>query len=413
MSLIDEKGERYVRMAHLACVGSHAINGVAELHSELLKKDVLRDFYEFMPEKFTNVTNGVTPRRFMVVSNPKLSRLISSRIGEGWIKNLKELSAIEPFADDPSFQKEWQRIKKENKQDLVSLIQERTGIFVDADSLFDMQVKRLHEYKRQHLNVLHIITLYNQIKRDPKMKVVPRTFIFGGKAAPGYFMAKLIIKLINEVGKIVNNDPHVAGRLKVVFFPNFNVKNAKSIYPAADLSEQISTAGKEASGTGNMKFSLNGALTIGTLDGANIEIREEVGSDNFFLFGLTAEQVFELKARGYSPKEYYDSDSELREAVGQIASGFFSDGDKNLFKPLVDRLLDSDPYCLFADYHSYVEAQEQVSFAYKDQTKWTRMSILNVARMGKFSSDRSIKEYCDKIWKTHPLPVEIGKYAIE
>lgn len=412
MSLIDEKGERYVRMAHLASVGSHAINGVAELHSELLKRDVMRDFHEYMPEKFTNVTNGVTPRRFMVVSNPKLSRLISSRIGEDWIRNLQELRGLESSADDPVFQKEWQRIKWENKQDLALLIRERTGIAVDADSLFDIQVKRLHEYKRQHLNVLHIITLYNRLKHDPKLKVVPRTFVFGGKAAPSYFMAKLIIKLITGVGEVINTDPDVAGRLKVVFFPDYNVKNSKFIYPAADLSEQISTAGKEASGTGNMKFALNGTLTIGTLDGANIEIREEVGADNFFLFGLTAEQVYELKAKGYNPKQVYDSDPELREAVDRISSGSFSQGDKNLFKPLVDSLLYGDPYLLFADYRQYVEAQEQVSFAYEDPAKWTRMSILNVARMGKFSSDRSIKEYCDKIWKTHPLPVELGKYTI-
>lgn len=412
MSLIDETGERYVRMAHLASVGSHAINGVAELHSELLKRDVMRDFHEYMPEKFTNVTNGVTPRRFMVVSNPKLSRLISSRIGEDWIRNLQELRGLESSADDPNFQKEWQRIKWENKQDLALLIRERTGIAVDANSLFDIQVKRLHEYKRQHLNVLHIITLYNRLKHDPKLKVVPRTFVFGGKAAPSYFMAKLIIKLITGVGEVINTDPDVAGRLKVVFFPDYNVKNSKFIYPAADLSEQISTAGKEASGTGNMKFALNGTLTIGTLDGANIEIREEVGADNFFLFGLTAEQVYELKAKGYNPKQVYDSDPELMEAVDRISSGSFSQGDKNLFKPLVDSLLYGDPYLLFADYRPYVEAQEQVSLAYEDPAKWTRMSILNVARMGKFSSDRSIKEYCNKIWKTHPLPVELGKYTI-
>jgi len=412
MSLIDEKGERYVRMAHLASVGSHAINGVAELHSELLKRDVLRDFYECMPEKFTNVTNGVTPRRFLLVSNPKLSRLISSRIGEGWIRNLQELKGLESSAGDPDFQKEWRRIKRENKQDLAVVIQERTGIAVDPDSLFDIQVKRIHEYKRQHLNVLHIITLYNRIKHDPKMHVIPRTFIFGGKAAPGYFMAKRIIKLINSVGEAINHDPDVAGRLKVVFFPDFNVTNARHIYPAADLSEQISTAGKEASGTGNMKFSLNGALTIGTLDGANIEIREEVAPDNFFLFGLTAEQVYELKAKAYNPREYYDSDPELREAVDQISSGIFSRGDRNLFKSVVDSLLYGDPYFLFADYRSYVKSQQQVSLAYKDKAKWTRMSILNVARMGKFSSDRSIKEYCDKIWKTRPVKVKLGKYTI-
>jgi len=348
----------------------------------------------------------------MVVSNPKLSRLIGSRIGEGWIKNLGELRGLESSAEDAAFKKEWQRIKKENKQELAFLIQERTGISVDPDSLFDIQVKRLHEYKRQHLNVLHIITLYNRIKNDPKGTVIPRTFVFGGKAAPGYFMAKLIIKLINGVGEVLNRDPDVAGRLRVVFFPDFNVKNAKYIYPAADLSEQISTAGKEASGTGNMKFSMNGALTIGTLDGANIEIREEVGEDNFFLFGLTADQVYELKAKGYNPKEMYDSDPELREVVDQISSGVFSRGDKALFKPLVDSLLYGDPYLLFADYRSYVESQERVSLAYEDQAKWTRMSILNVARMGKFSSDRSIKEYSDRIWRAHPVMVELGKYTV-
>jgi len=412
MSLIDETGDRYVRMAHLASVGSHTINGVAELHSELLKRDVMRDFYECMPEKFTNVTNGVTPRRFMVVSNPKLTRLINSRIGEGWIRNLTELRGLEASVNDPDFQKAWWQVKKENKQDLAVLIQKRTGIAVDADSLFDIQVKRLHEYKRQHLNVLHIITLYNRLKQDPKAPVVPRTFIFGGKAAPGYFLAKLIIKLINAVGAVINDDPDVAGRLKVVFFPDYNVKNATTIYPAADLSEQISTAGKEASGTGNMKFALNGALTIGTLDGANIEIREEVGADNFFLFGLTADQVYDLKAKGYNPKQHYDSDPELREAVDRIASGFFSGGDRNLFKPLVDSMLYGDPYLLMADYRSYVQSQEQVSLAYEDQTKWTRMSILNAARMGKFSSDRSIKAYCDNIWKARPLKVKLGKYTI-
>ena len=413
LSLIDEKGERCVRMAHLASVGSHSINGVAELHSELLKKDVLRDFHECMPEKFTNVTNGVTPRRFMIVSNPKLSRLISSRIGENWIKNLKELRGLESSVNDPDFLKEWREIKRENKQNLAVIIKKRTGIAVDADSLFDIQVKRLHEYKRQHLNALHIITLYNRLKTNPKASVVPRTFIFGGKAAPGYFMAKLIIRLINGVGEIINNDPDVAGRLKVVFFPDFNVSNARFIYPASDLSEQISTAGKEASGTGNMKFSLNGALTIGTLDGANIEIREEVGADNFFLFGLTAEQVYDVRAKGYNPKQYYDSDPDLREAVDQISSGTFYRGDRNLFRPLVDSLMRGDPYFLLADYRSYVETQKQVSRTYEDHVGWTRMSILNVARMGKFSSDRSITEYCDKIWKAHPVPVELGKYTIE
>ena len=336
LSLIDETGERYIRMAHLACVGCHAINGVAKLHTELLKQDVLRDFYELWPEKFYNITNGVTPRRFLVLSNPRLAQLITRRIGDGWIKNLDELKRLEPFADDPDFRAEWRQVKHQVKCDLAAQIRECVGVIVNPNSMFDIQVKRLHEYKRQHLNVLHIITLFNRIKKDPEIDMTPRTFIFSGKAAPGYFMAKLIIKFINSVAEVVNHDPDVRDRLKVVFFPNFNVKNAQRIYPAADLSEQISTAGKEASGTGNMKFALNGALTIGTLDGANIEIREEVGTDQFFLFGLTAEEVFNLKGKGYNPGEYYHSNSSLKEAIDLIHSGFFSRGDPKLFEPLVE-----------------------------------------------------------------------------
>jgi len=407
MSLIDETGERYVRMANLACVGSFAINGVAELHTELLKKDVLRDFYELFPEKFSNKTNGVTPRRFMVLSNPRLSDLISSRIGDGWIKNLNELRELEAFVQDPDFRTEWRKIKRLNKVDLSEAIRDRTGITVDPDSLFDIQVKRLHEYKRQHLNVLHIVTLYNKIKGNPKIDIVPRTFIFGGKAAPGYFMAKLIIKLINSVADVVNNDPDVRERLKVVFFPNFNVKSGQLIYPAADLSEQISTAGKEASGTGNMKFSMNGALTIGTLDGANVEIREEVGAENFFLFGLKAQEAYDLKSTGYNPWSYYRDNSQLRDAVDLIASGHFSPMEPGLFGPLVDSLLYNDEYLLFADYQQYVDCQERVSQTYRDQDAWVRMSILNTARMGKFSSDRAIRQYCEEIWGVKPTPVSL------
>jgi starch phosphorylase len=321
--------------------------------------------------------------------------------------------AVEPFADDAEFQAKWRRIKRENKQTLASVIQSRTGIDVAADSLFDVHVKRLHEYKRQHLNALHIITLYNRLKREPGMALTPRTFIFGGKAAPGYVMAKLIIRLINGVGEVVNADPDVAGRLKVVFFPDFNVKNGAYIYPAADLSEQISTAGKEASGTGNMKLSLNGALTIGTLDGANVEIREEVGAENFFLFGLTSDGVQHLKAAGYDPRRYHDADAELREALDQLASGLFSRGDASLFRPLVDSLLRDDPYLVLADYRAYVDAQQQVSRAFEDTARWTRMSILNVARMGKFSSDRSIREYCERIWSVEQVPVELKPSRIE
>jgi starch phosphorylase len=406
LSLIDESGEKYVRMAHLATVGSHAVNGVAALHSELVKKTILRDFYEIGPEKFHNVTNGVTPRRWMVLCNPKLAELITSKIGDRWISHRSEnLRELEAYAEDEEFRRRWQEVKRQNKRDLASILRERTGVFVDPESLFDIQVKRLHEYKRQHLNVLHVITLYNRMKKNPTLVVPARSVIFGGKAAPGYFMAKLIIKLINSVAEVVNHDPDVAGRLTVAFFPDFNVTNGQRIYPAADLSEQISTAGKEASGTGNMKFSMNGALTIGTLDGANVEIREEVGAENFFLFGLTAEEVFELKGRGYHPESYYESNAELREAIELIRSGFFSAGDSNLFKPFVDSLLYHDEYLVLADYPSYIECQEQVSRAYRDQERWTRMSILNVARMGKFSSDRSIREYSDKIWKVEPVPI--------
>lgn len=409
MSLIDETGDRYVRMAHLACVGSHAVNGVAALHTELLKKTVLRDFFEWSPEKFHNVTNGVTPRRWMVLSNPKLSALISSKIGDRWIRDLEgELRRLEPFADDTGFQKRWRDVKAENKRALAALIKERTGLLVDPDSLFDIQVKRLHEYKRQHLNVLHVITLYHRLKRGAVKAPVPRTVIFGGKAAPGYAMAKLIIKLITSVAETINRDPDVSQYLRVVFFPDFNVKNGQAIYPAADLSEQISTAGKEASGTGNMKFAMNGALTIGTLDGANIEIREAVGPENFFLFGLTAGEVESLKAGGYNPRSYYEADPELREALDAIGSGAFSGGDRGLFRPLVESLLTRDDYLLLADYRAYVDCQERVSRAYRDQRNWTRMSILNVARMGYFSSDRAIRDYCRAIWHVAPVPVDMA-----
>lgn len=403
LSLIDERGDRAVRMANLACVGSHAVNGVAALHTELLKRDVLRDFFELWPEKFSNKTNGVTPRRFLALSNPQLARLITDTIGEGWITRLDELRQLEASAENADFRLRWRQIKLDNKQALADRIRQRTGIQVNPLSLFDIQVKRLHEYKRQHLNMLYVITLYNRLKRDPGADLTPRTVLFGGKAAPGYAMAKLIIKLITSIAEVVNGDPEVGDRLKVVFFPDFNVKNSRWIYPAADLSEQISTAGKEASGTGNMKFAMNGALTIGTLDGANIEIREEVGADNFFLFGLTAEQVAELKANDYHPRDYSEANPHLREALDQLSAGVFSRGDANLFKPLVDSLLNHDPYMLLADYQSYVDCQDQVDITYRDPQRWTRMSILNVARIGKFSSDRAIREYCKEIWRVKPL----------
>jgi len=403
LSLIDETGPKYVRMAHLATVGSKAVNGVAELHTELLKQTVLRDFYELYPEKFFNVTNGVTLRRWVALCNPRLTDLITRRIGDRWISRPEDLRGLEILADDPEFQEEWRQVKLENKRQLAGLIREQTGIVVDPSSLFDIQVKRLHEYKRQHLNVLYVISLYNRLKRHPGEEFTPRTVIFGGKAAPGYFMAKLIIKLIHSVAEVINSDPDLEGRLKMVFFPDFNVKHGQPVYPAADLSEQLSTAGKEASGTGNMKFSLNGALTIGTLDGANVEIREEVGAENFFLFGLTAEEVTRLKSQGYRPEDYYHHNEALREVLDQIRSGFFSHGDRELFKPLVDSLMHDDQYLLLADYQSYVNCQDEVGRAFRDPTRWTRMSILNTARMGKFSSDRSIREYSEKIWKVKPL----------
>jgi starch phosphorylase len=411
LSLIGEEGEKTVRMAHLATVGSRKVNGVAQLHSQLLQETVMRDFYEYFPEKFTNVTNGVTPRRWMVLSNPRLTQLITEKIGESWLKNLDELRKLEGLIEDEGFRQQWYEVKQAVKGDLAAYIQKKVGIIVNPASLFDIQVKRIHEYKRQHLNLLHVVTLYHRLKQNPNLEITPRTFIFGGKAAPGYFMAKLIIKMINSVGDVVNNDPDVRDRLKVVFLPDYNVTLGQRVYPAADLSEQISTAGKEASGTGNMKFSLNGALTIGTLDGANVEILQEVGEDNFFLFGLSALQVQELKAQGYHPRGYYEANPELKAVLDLIGSGFFAHGDPNLFRPIVDNLLYDDPYLLLADYQSYLEAQSKVSQAYQNRDSWTRMSIFNVARMGKFSSDRSIREYCHDIWQAQPVTIELEEYV--
>jgi starch phosphorylase len=407
MSLIDESGERYVRMAHLACVGSHAINGVAELHSELLKQDVLADFFELWPEKFSNKTNGVTPRRWMMVSNPHLSTLITETLGPGWPTDLDRLRELEPLAADPAFRERWSAIKLANKKSFAQFVQGRTGMVIDPSSLFDVQVKRIHEYKRQHLNILHVIGCYLRLKAGVDRDAPPRTFIFGGKAAPGYFLAKLIIRLITAVGDILDRDPAARDRLRVVFLPDYNVGTGHHVYPAADLSEQISTAGKEASGTGNMKFSLNGALTIGTLDGANIEIRDEVGGDNFFLFGLTAPQVAATKAAGYRPAEHLAAAPELREVIDLVRTGFFSRGDTALFKPLIDNLVYHDPYLVLADYPDYARAQTDVGRAYGDAAHWARMSILNAARCGKFSSDRTIRQYCDDIWEVSPVPIEL------
>lgn len=405
LSLIDEEGCRYIRMANLACVGSSTINGVSELHTELLKKEVLKDFYELFPEKFSNKTNGVTPRRFMMLDNPRLSTLLRETIGDRWIKHLDVLRELEAFATDRGFQEKWRSIKIENKRRLADKIQQWTGIVVDHRTLFDVQVKRIHEYKRQHLNLLHAVTLYHRIRSTPGASFVPRTIIFAGKAAPGYYLAKLMIKLINSVADVVNHDPVVKDRLKIVFIPDFNVKRSQWIYPAAELSEQISTAGKEASGTGNMKFALNGAITIGTLDGANVEIREAVGAENFFLFGLTTEEVRALKAGGYDPCQYLRENEELRAAIDLIDSGIFSNNDKRLFKPLTDNLIYHDEYMLCADYGPYIHAQEKVAECYLDQKRWTTLSILNVARSGKFSSDRCIQDYCDDIWKVSPVKI--------
>jgi starch phosphorylase len=380
---------------------------VAELHTELLKTNVLQDFYKLTPEKFSNKTNGVTPRRWVVLSNPRLTQLLTARLGTGWIRDLDKLRHLETMVDDEGLREEWRAIKQHNKLQLSAYIHEHLEISTNPESMFDVLVKRLHEYKRQHLQILHILTLYKRIQRNPDLDVVPRTFLFGGKAAPGYRMAKLIIKLIHSIGEVINADRLVRGRLKVVFLPDYSVKLGQRVYPAADLSEQISLAGKEASGTGNMKFAMNGALTIGTLDGANIEIREEVGEENFFLFGLTAPEVQQQKAAGYNPRVYYEANAELKEAIDALTSGEFSHGDKSLFAPLVNSLLSNDEYMLLCDYKSYIDCQDQVSLAYRDQGEWTRKSMLNVARSGKFSSDRSIRDYCSGIWNAWPVKVSL------
>jgi starch phosphorylase len=407
MSLIAEGGERRVRMANLAVVGSRAVNGVAELHSELVKATLFRDFAELWPERFHNVTNGVTPRRFMVVANPRLARLITKTCGhDDWILDLERVRALEAHVDDAGLQEDWRAVKRAAKQDLAEWMNQAAGVRLDPESLFDVQAKRFHEYKRQHLKVLHIIRCYQRIKQGQPQDLVPRAFIFGGKAAPGYFMAKLIIKLINAVGEVVNNDPQVNGWMRVAFLPDFNVKNGQRLYPAADLSEQISLAGKEASGTGNMKFSMNGALTIGTLDGANVEIREAVGAENFFLFGMTAEEALQRQMTGYRPWEFYQNDAELKSDIDLINSGLFSHGDTQLFRPLTDNLVNHDPFMVLADYRDYLDCQKTVSETYKDTPRWTRMSILNVARIGRFSSDRAIREYAEHIWKVTPKLID-------
>lgn len=412
MSLIEEEPEKRVRMANLAIVGSHSINGVAALHSEILKDELFKDFYEMYPERFNNKTNGITQRRWLKKCNPNLSKLISSKIGDSWTTDLYQLQQLKPLVEDSVFCEEWRNVKKANKERLVDLIRRENNILVDSNSLFDCQIKRLHEYKRQLLNALHIVTAYNQIRHSPNKDFVPRTVIIAGKAAPGYRMAKLIIKLINSIADVVNNDPSVRGLLKVAFLANYRVSLAEKIFPASDLSEQISTAGTEASGTGNMKFALNGALTIGTMDGANIEICEEVGEDNIFIFGLNANQVKELKPN-YNPYDYYKENLELKHVLDMIRDGYFSPHHRDLFHPIVDSLLkDGDNYMLLADYASYIDCQHRVSQTYLDVEKWTKMAIYNVAGMGKFSSDRTIKQYADDIWSANPVTVDMSTCSL-
>ena len=410
MSVIEEGTERKVRMAHLAVVGSHAVNGVAALHTELLMRDVLHDFAETSPEKFSNKTNGVTPRRWLRLCNPRLSSVITEAIGPGWVTDLEELEKIAPLAGDASFVEKVAAAKRANKADLADHVR-RFGFRIDPDSMYDVQIKRLHEYKRQLLNALHVVRVYLDAKRDPKTLVAPRTVMFAAKAAPGYRTAKLIIKLINAIGDVVNGDVDLHGKLKVAFLPNYRVSLAEKIIPAADLSEQISTAGKEASGTGNMKLALNGALTIGTLDGANIEIREAVGADNFFLFGLTAQDVANAWAAGYKPWEIYESTPRLKEVVDLIAADFFNPDEPGLFRPLTDHLMRTDSYMLLADFQSYVDCQGRVADAYTDRATWTRMAIKNVAGMGPFSSDRTIGQYASEIWNATPVKISLKPYT--
>lgn len=399
MSLIDERGTRRVRMSHLAIVGSHKVNGVSQIHTDLMRETIFKDFDECYPGRIINITNGVTPRRWINQANPALTKLITSRIRHDWLGDLSEIVQLTPFADDAAFRAEFRAVKRENKQALADFIEKRVGIVVNVDSLFDVQIKRIHEYKRQLLNVLHIVTLYNEMRSGEAAERVPRTVIFGGKAAPGYALAKLIIRLIHDVADVVNNDPAMQDRLKVVFIPNYDVTTAGDIIPAADLSEQISTVGTEASGTGNMKLSLNGALTIGTLDGANVEMREAVGAENFFLFGLDRVGLAALRERGYNAREYYDSNPQLRQVLDMIGSGFFSPDEPGRYQSIIDTLLKhGDQYLLLADYADYMRAQREVDRVYSDAEEWTRQAILNVARLARFSSDRTISEYAEKIW---------------
>ena len=395
-----------IRMAHLSVVASTKVNGVAALHTELLKKDLFATFNELYPNKLINMTNGITPRRWLLACNPDLSDLISEKIGTEWPKHLDQLQELAQHADDAAFQKRFMAIKRQNKESFAALVKQDCGIEISPDALFDVQIKRLHEYKRQHLNLLHILTLYRRLLNDPEYDMQPRVFIFGAKAAPGYALAKCIIRAINKVGEKVNNDPRVGGKIKVVFPENYCITLAEEIIPAADLSEQISTAGKEASGTGNMKLALNGALTVGTLDGANVEIKEEVGDENIFIFGNTVEQVEAICERGYNPYDYYNSNWELKAVIDWLRSDYFTPGEHDAFAPLCSSLLEGgDPYLCLADYADYVRAQEEVDKAFADKKRWAKMAILNTARVGKFSSDRTISQYADQIWNLEPVKV--------
>ncbi len=412
LSLIEEGDGKQVRMHHLAFVGSHAINGVAALHTELLKTTIFKDFYAMYPERFQNKTNGITHRRWLLGCNPELSELINNKIGDGWIKAPDELKRLIPFADDPAFQQAWREVKQTKKEQFAKWLQREQGMAISSNSLFDVQIKRIHEYKRQLLNVLHIIALYKRILANPNAPFVPRTIILGGKAAPGYDMAKLIIRLANDVARVINNHALIGDRLKVVFLENYRVSLAEKIIPATEISEHLSTAGTEASGTSNMKFSLNGSLIIGTMDGATVEIREEVGEDNIFIFGLSDEEVKEKQRSGYNPRIYYQNNQELRAILEMINTGYFNRDDPHLYNDIYNTLIYDDTYLLLADFSSYLTCQEKVSQTYLDQTAWTRMSILNTANMGKFSTDRTIAEYAKDIWQIEPVSIKPGAHKI-
>ncbi len=407
ISFIEENDHKQIRMPYLSIVGSHTINGVAELHTELLKTTVFKDFYKLFPERFQNKTNGITPRLWLRNVNPELSKIITAKIGDGWITDLQQLRQLEAFADEPEFQQSWRSVKRLKKEQLANWLKQNSGISIDPESLFDVQIKRIHEYKRQLLNILHVIFIYNQMLEHPELPFVPRTFLFGGKAAPGYYMAKLIINLANDVARVVNHDPAILNRLKVVFVPNYNVSIAEKIIPATDISQHISTAGTEASGTGNMKFILNGAMILGTMDGANIEIAEEVGVENIFTFGMSSDEVSSLAKSGYNPRVSYQHNPGLREALSMINTGYFNRDKPHLYNDLYNSLVFEDKYMLLEDFASYVECQQRVFKTWQEPEKWTRMSILNTAASGKFSSDRTIAEYAKDIWELEPVTVEL------